>query len=127
MTCKKHPRYQAKRAPTADCQRCRDMWESTSMGTSAASFPKPAQARLTAADLIAKKAGLRKHAAPSAEALKELREILAYNDEARHIGDRVSKADAIQMLRAHGWAAHGTQTLDRLCQEVLDRKSYAQK
>lgn len=26
MKCKKHPKYQAIRKPTADCQPCRDMW-----------------------------------------------------------------------------------------------------
>jgi hypothetical protein len=25
--CKKHPKYQAKRKPTADCQDCREMWK----------------------------------------------------------------------------------------------------
>lgn len=26
LRCKEHPKYQAKRKPTADCDKCRKMW-----------------------------------------------------------------------------------------------------
>lgn len=88
----------------------------------------PKTKRISAAELIAKKAKRFNYVeAPPAAAIAELREVIAYNDVRSSSMDRVSRSDAIEMLRTHGWTGRNAETLDRLCQEVLDRKSYAQK
>lgn len=124
-SCKKHPTYQAKRAPTADCGSCRAIYAAAQPSEVRTDKPVSGK-RLRAADLIAKKVK-RGHGVPSDEAMKELREIVAFNDTRSHVADKVSKADAVELLRTFGWGGRNGSTLDRLCQEVLDRRSYAQK
>lgn len=41
MKCKKHPKYQAKRMPTADCQPCRDIWNDKLAKNLGAAYHKP--------------------------------------------------------------------------------------
>jgi hypothetical protein len=41
MKCKKHPRYQAKRPPRADCEACRQIWKEEKQLYIVRAGPKP--------------------------------------------------------------------------------------
>jgi hypothetical protein len=49
--------------------------------------------------------------------------ILAYNDGATP-NARVSREDAIKMLRAHGWEGASKEALNKLCRTKFGRRSY---
>lgn len=77
---------------------------------------------MKAKDLIANKTKARAVAAPSKEALIQLKTVLAFN-EGRASTSRVSREAVLSMLAAHGWRG-GRQALDRVCR-ALGRKSYS--
>lgn len=78
------------------------------------------RARVTAADLI--KAKQPTEDMPSAEALGELRAVLAHNDQTRNPNTRVGAEQVCEMLAGYGWRG-GRTKLDRVCR-ALGRKSF---
>lgn len=114
MKCSKHPKYQAKRAPAADCEPCRQIWSSASKaGVTGA-----------AAKLIAARRDWCMVPDPPDTAVDELSVLVKHNDSVG-VRLRVSSADAIEMLRGLGWAGHSRESLDSLCRRRLGRKTYA--
>jgi succinylarginine dihydrolase len=61
---------------------------------------------------------------PSGEALAELQKVLAWNDTHTAPTKKVSRAQAIEMLRKLGWTGESETSLDKVCREALGRRSY---
>ncbi len=118
-SCKQPPKYLIKRAPTADCQRCRDLW--AQFGA-----PKSEPATLSLAATMIAKARQKPptNPDPSAEMLAELRTICEYNDGAAWMS-KVSVTAVIDMLNASGWPG-SRHALNNLCSRALGRKSFGQ-
>lgn len=78
----------------------------------------------TAKGLIAAKLQSRISTRPlTGEQLKELREVLAHNDDA-DLGARVGSRMVVDMLRDLGWAG-GREALDTVCRLQLGRKGFS--
>lgn len=77
----------------------------------------------TAAELIAARS-VPALADPPAAALKELKELLEYNDGQSSPNRRIGSTEAVTMLRTHGWQGAGRTALDSLCVRVFGRGSY---
>lgn len=86
-----------------------------------------ARGGLKAADLMAEiretRSALPKVPAP---ALAELRALCELNDKERR-SNRAGRSTAFKLLASWGVPSMSHETLNRVCREMLGRKSYAQK
>lgn len=82
--------------------------------------PVPATSPISAADLIAqceRKAAMRN--LPSEAALRELEAVMAHNAKVAR-NARVTRAQAMELLRSHGWSG-GEQSFDALIRQQYGR------
>lgn len=89
----------------------------------AASLPPSAAEMLIASVQQAKSNG---PPDPSSDALAELRKLVEYNDSCASFSKRVSYAQAIDLLREHGWTGSTRYALNHVCARLLGRTSFGQ-
>lgn len=78
--------------------------------------------KITAKALIESKKKQQAVAMPNAEALKQLQEILEYNDRAANNNSRINIESAAKLMTDYGFQC-ARDSLNRICRE-LGRKSY---